>query len=184
MRLRPKVPPSGSTRAVTKSLDTCFARSSFLTRPTSFGGNHITRPEPPARSDVAGPRLFGRFEVVKDDNPMTTTFIVRLLLAAAVLSHGAVAHAGEAEFLESMDGNWSGEGTIKVRANSSPMTISCKFASDTTDTSLSLDGKCTGLMGLSRAIGATIRANGAAYRGSYRGAGTGVAGLNGKRSGT
>ena len=114
---------------------------------------------------------------------MTATFIARLFLAAAVLSHGAVAHAGEAEFLESMDGNWSGDGTIKVRANSSPMNITCKFASDTTDTSLSLDGKCTGLMGLSRAIGATIRTSGTAYRGTYRGAGTGVAGLNGKRSG-
>ena len=109
--------------------------------------------------------------------------ITSLFLAAAVLSYGAIAYAGEAEFLKSMDGNWSGKGTVKVRVNSFPMNISCKFTSDTTDSSLSLDGKCTGLMGLSRAIGAFIKTNGSTYSGSYIGAGTGTAGLNGKRLG-
>ena len=116
-------------------------------------------------------------------SPVTTISLTRLFLSAAVLSSGAVAHAGEAEFLKSMDGNWSGKGTVKVRVNSFPMNISCKFTSDATDTYLSLEGKCTGLMGVSRAIGALIRTNGSTYSGSYRGAGTGTAGLNGKRSG-
>ncbi len=114
---------------------------------------------------------------------MTTISPIRLFLSAAVLSYGAVGHAGEAEFLKSVDGNWSGKGTVKVRANSFPMDIVCRFTSDATDTSLSLRGKCTGLMGLSRAIGADMRTNGSTYSGSYRGAGTGIAGLNGKRVG-
>ena len=107
----------------------------------------------------------------------------RLFLATSVLSFGAVAHAGEAEFLESLDGNWSGKGTVKVRVNSSPMNVSCKFSSDATGSSLSLDGNCTGLMGFSRAIGAVIKTNGSTYSGSYVGAGTGTAGLKGKRAG-
>ena len=110
-------------------------------------------------------------------------FVTRLFLSASVLSFGAVAHAGEAEFLKTLDGNWSGKGTVKVRVNSFPMKVSCKFSSDTTDRSLSLDGNCTGLFGFSRAISAIIVTNGSTYNGSYVGAGTGTAGLNGKRSG-
>ena len=72
---------------------------------------------------------------------------------------------------------------MKVRVNSFPMNVSCKFSSDTTDRSLSLEGSCTGLMGFSRAIGALIETNGSTYSGSYIGAGTGTAGLKGKRSG-
>ena len=108
---------------------------------------------------------------------MTTISLTRLFFSAVVLSYGAVGHAGEAEFLKSVNGKWSGKGTVKVRVNSFPMNISCKFTSDATDNSLSLQGKCTGLMGLSRAIGADLRTNGSTC-GSYRGAGTGIAGLN------
>jgi hypothetical protein len=109
--------------------------------------------------------------------------VPRLFISASVLSFGAIAHAGEAEFLKFLDGSWSGKGTVKVRVNSSPMNVSCKFSSDTTDSTLSLDGNCTGLMGFSRAIGAVIKTNGSTYSGFYVGAGTGTAGLNGKRSG-
>jgi hypothetical protein len=113
----------------------------------------------------------------------TAKLLTRLFVLATVLSCSAVAHGGDAEFLKYLDGDWSGNGTVKVRISSFPMNITCKFTSDTTDTSLSLEGKCTGFMGLSRAIGALIRKNGSTYSGSYRGAGTGIAGLNGKRSG-
>ena len=106
-----------------------------------------------------------------------------IFLSAAVLSYGAVLHAGEIEFLKPMNGSWRGNGTVKIRVNSLPLNISCKFTSGATDTSLTLAGKCTGFMGLSRAIGADIRTNGSTYTGSYVGAGTGIAGVNGKRSG-
>ena len=106
-----------------------------------------------------------------------------IFLSAVGLCHGAVLHAGEAEFLKSMNGSWSGNGTVKIRVNSLPMKVACRLTSGTTDTSLTLKGRCTGFMGLSRAIGADIRTNGATYSGSYVGAGTGIAGLNGKRSG-
>ena len=109
--------------------------------------------------------------------------VTRLFLSASALCFAAIAHAGEADFLKSLDGNWSGKGTVKVRVNSLPMTVSCKFSADTTERSLSLDGNCTGFLGFSRAIGAIIKSNGSTYSGSYVGAGTGPAGLNGKRAG-
>ena len=109
--------------------------------------------------------------------------VTGFFLLIAALCFAAIAHAGEADFLKSLDGNWSGKGTVKVRVNSLPMTVSCKFSADTTERSLSLDGNCTGFMGFSRAIGAIIRSNGSTYSGSYVGAGTGPAGLNGKRAG-
>jgi hypothetical protein len=107
----------------------------------------------------------------------------RVLLVAALFSCNVSAHADEATFLKSLDGDWSGNGTVKVRVNSSPMSVSCKFSSDTTEKSLSLDGSCTGMVVFSRAISADLVTKGSAYSGSYVGAGTGPAGLNGRRSG-
>lgn len=105
------------------------------------------------------------------------------VVAGSVLFAGSISQAGEAAFLNSLDGNWSGTGTVKVRTDSSPIKVTCKFDSDATETSLSLDGNCRGLVIVSRAIGADLKANGAKYTGSYIGAGTGTAGLSGSRSG-
>jgi hypothetical protein len=106
-----------------------------------------------------------------------------VIAAASVLFAGSAAHASEAAFLSSLDGNWSGKGTVKVRANSSPVNVTCKFDSDTTESSLSLDGNCRGMVIVSRAIGADLKVKGSKYSGSYVGAGTGTAGLSGSRSG-
>jgi hypothetical protein len=114
-----------------------------------------------------------------------TKIIAKLLLAAALFSlfYEGAAYADESKFLGSLDGNWSGTGTVKLRADSSPVRVSCKFKSDTTASSLELDGKCTGFVVVSRNIGANLKAQGANYRGSYVGSATGTAGLAGKRSG-
>jgi hypothetical protein len=115
--------------------------------------------------------------------PTTMKPFARLFLSVTVLCFGAIAHAGDADLLKSLDGNWSGKGTVKVRVNSLPMTVSCKFSADTTERSLSLNGNCTGFMGFSRAVGASLKLDGSAYTGTYIGGGTGPAGLNGKRAG-
>lgn len=104
-------------------------------------------------------------------------------LAAMALSIG-VAQADEAMFLGSLEGNWQGGGTVKVRTDASPMQVSCAFSSATTARSLTLDGQCTGLLVFSRKIGADLRTEGGRYSGSYVGAGTGTAGLTGSRSGS
>ncbi|CCV15403.1 hypothetical protein [Mesorhizobium sp. STM 4661] len=105
------------------------------------------------------------------------------LLVAAMFFLAGPAHATDADFLKSFGGSWSGKGTVKVEADSKPITINCKFASQATDNSLSLDGKCTGYVVFSRAIGADVKSNGKTYTGIYTGSSTGPAGLNGKRSG-
>jgi len=105
------------------------------------------------------------------------------LAAASVFFLASAAHSDEAAFLNSLEGNWSGKGTVKVRTNSSPINVNCNFDSDATDRSLSLDGNCQGMVVVSRAIGADLKVQGTRYSGTYIGAGTGTAGLSGSRSG-
>jgi hypothetical protein len=114
---------------------------------------------------------------------MNTKLKLLLLALCIVPAGGFAAHANDAEFLDTLEGNWAGKGTVKVRTDSSPINVNCKFSTDTSATSLNLDGNCTGLLIISRDIGAKLTANGTSYKGSYVGAGTGTAGLNGKRSG-
>jgi hypothetical protein len=104
-------------------------------------------------------------------------------LAAAMLCIAGPAHASDAAFLKSFAGSWVGKGTVKVDADAQPIKITCKFASDATESSLSLDGKCTGYVVFSRAIGADVKTNGKTYTGTYTGSSTGPAGLSGNRSG-
>lgn len=111
-------------------------------------------------------------------------FLARSVVAASMLFVcGVAADADEAAFLQSLEGNWSGNGTVRVRADTPPMNVSCRFESDTTASSLSLDGRCTALAVFSRAISADLRTDGDSYSGSYIGAGTGTAGLGGQRVG-
>lgn len=114
---------------------------------------------------------------------MTKTLKLLLLAMCLAPAGGFAAHADDGVFLNSLEGNWTGKGTVRVRTNSSPINVNCKFSTDASDTSLSLDGNCTGLLIINRAIGADLKANGTEYSGSYTGAGTGTAGLNGSRSG-
>lgn len=111
---------------------------------------------------------------------MTRTLV---LLAAAMLCTAAPASAADGPFLKSFAGSWVGKGTVKVDADSKPIKINCKFASDATESSLSLDGKCTGYVVFSRAIGADVKTDGKTYTGTYKGSSTGPAGLSGNRSG-
>jgi hypothetical protein len=62
--------------------------------------------------------------------------LAALLIAAMVLPVGT-AQGDESTFLRSLEGNWSGTGTVTVRADSLPMKVSCRFKSDTTARSLS-----------------------------------------------
>ena len=100
---------------------------------------------------------------------------------AACFAGGA--QAAEADFLKSLEGNWKGTGSVKIRTDSSPIKVNCSFDSDATESSLSLDGNCRGLVVISRAIGADLKVSGGKYSGSYVGAGTGTAGLSGSRNG-
>jgi hypothetical protein len=93
------------------------------------------------------------------------------------------ASAGEANFLKALEGSYSGKGTVKLRTTSKPIHVRCKFKSSAGVQSLSLNGSCTGLLVISRKIGADIQVTGKRYSGTYLGAGTGPASLKGKRLG-
>jgi hypothetical protein len=106
-------------------------------------------------------------------------------IIAAILSCGigSLAVADEAQFLNSLDGEWSGEGMVKIRTNRDPINVTCNFQSDGSENALSLDGKCRGMLIVSRSISADLKTDGGRYRGQYLGAGTGTANLTGKRAG-
>ena len=72
-----------------------------------------------------------------------------------------------------MSGSWSGKGTVKVRVNSLPMTVSCKFVGRHYGPFALARRQLYWFLGFSRAIGAVIKSNGSTYSGSYVGAGTG-----------
>ena len=105
------------------------------------------------------------------------------LLVASALCFGSMAHAADAEFLNRSTAIGPAKAPSRSMPIPPPISVNCKFASDTTDSSMSLDGNCTGLVVMSRAIGANIKTDGKSYKGTYIGSSTGPAGLSGKRSG-
>ncbi|OBQ80372.1 MAG: hypothetical protein EOQ55_22285 [Mesorhizobium sp.] len=108
--------------------------------------------------------------------------VVPLVLAGCLMT-AASAYADDADFLRSFQGSFAGNGTFKVSANAPTVNISCDFKSGATSTSLSLDGKCRGLILMTREISADLKATGRGYSGVYIGSRTGPAQLNGSRSG-
>lgn len=111
------------------------------------------------------------------------TIFKALALSAAVLTGGTLAHADESTFLRTLDGNWRGKGEVRIRTNRNPINVTCDFTSGGKGAALMLDGRCRGLIVVSRKISADLKARGNNYSGAYVGAGTGTAGLNGKRRG-
>lgn len=93
------------------------------------------------------------------------------------------AQASEAQFLGGLEGQYVGKGQVRLRTNRQPINISCTFTSTTSPSSLSLKGRCRGLLVVSRAVGVDLKASGGTYRGSYIGAGSGPASLSGRRKG-
>ncbi|MGJ7042851.1 hypothetical protein J2Y63_006134 [Shinella sp. BE166] len=101
--------------------------------------------------------------------------------APILLSTGA--HASEEQFLGGLEGQYAGQGQVRLRTNKEPINVDCTFTSTASGNSLSLKGRCRGLLVVSRAVGVDLKISGGAYRGSYIGAGSGPASLSGKRRG-
>jgi len=106
------------------------------------------------------------------------------LLTAVIFAFAAPsAQADEGSYLRSLGGSWAGKGTVLVRTNSSPVTVTCRFTSNASASSLALDGNCRGLMVISRSIGSRLKSSGGKYTGTYTGSSSGVARLTGTRRG-
>jgi hypothetical protein len=110
-------------------------------------------------------------------------------IAIAVLASGLAfmqadkAVASEEQFLTSLEGKYEGKGQVRLRTNRGPINVTCSFRSTATETTLSLNGRCRGLVVVSRSIDAELARRGGSYEGSYIGAGSGPATLSGKRNG-
>jgi hypothetical protein len=113
---------------------------------------------------------------------MNRTHPAALFCCAAML-FPAAAGASEKQFLDTLEGQYTGKGQVRLRTNKPPINVSCTFTSTTSASSLSLKGRCRGLLILSRAVGVDLKVAGGSYSGSYIGAGSGPAALSGQRKG-
>lgn len=93
------------------------------------------------------------------------------------------AAANEVPFLKSLAGEWTGGGMMKRTTSSSPISLDCSFKSKVEGEAFSMNGKCRGLLVLSRAVSAQLTATGSRYAGEYTGPSGGVSNLSGSRSG-
>lgn len=109
--------------------------------------------------------------------------ITATIVAALLVSPGWPALADESTFLRTLDGDWIGEGSVRLRTHRDPISVSCDFTSTGEGSELSVDGRCRALSVFSRNISANLAAQGSSYSGVYVGAGTGQAGLKGTRNG-
>lgn len=91
--------------------------------------------------------------------------------------------AGDADFLTALKGAYSGKGMVRLRTSSGPINVNCSFTATSSSTALSLNGRCRGLVLVSRSVGANLKFNGGRYTGSYVGARSGPAALSGQRRG-
>ncbi|MDW6025532.1 hypothetical protein SAZ10_27595 [Mesorhizobium sp. BAC0120] len=105
------------------------------------------------------------------------------LIAAALALSPAIAHAAEVGFLNTLGGDWGGDGSVRIRTTMPSMPVKCRFSSTATESSMSLAGQCTSLAIFSRPLSATVKTNGKLYTGTYLGSKTGPATLRGTRSG-
>lgn len=97
---------------------------------------------------------------------------MRLPLFAALLSFtglAAGANASDAEFLNSLAGDWSGSGMILTRIGGMKVNVSCSLKSDTSPTTVAMNGNCRALAAVTRSFSAKVKAAGQGYTGNYTG---------------
>jgi hypothetical protein len=145
-------------------------------------GKLTTNPAQSIAAEIMEPSGPGSVHWYREsERPMGKGLSIASLLVSLIGANQAL--ASEASFLNTLEGAYSGRGTVKLRTNLKPITVNCRFRSAANGQSFSLDGSCTGLLVVSRKISADIQLAGTRYRGTYLGAGTGPAALNGTRRG-
>lgn len=92
--------------------------------------------------------------------------LLALPLAALALS---ATPEKETDFLQSLSGNWQGSGEVRLRPDTSTVSVRCSLNSRTIGGVLNLDGTCRAKVILSRRISIDLRAKGPNYTGSYVG---------------
>lgn len=91
------------------------------------------------------------------------------------------AAASEADFLQTLSGEWTGGGQIRLKPQDEPVDVTCELSSTTSAETVSMRGSCSALIIVSREIGADLSVDGSAYSGTYTGSIHGPANLTGTR---
>ncbi|MBB3592643.1 hypothetical protein FHX08_002987 [Rhizobium sp. BK529] len=97
---------------------------------------------------------------------------MRPALFATVLSLtglAAGANASEADFLNSLAGDWSGGGMVLTRIGGAKVNVSCNLKSDASASAVAMNGSCRGLAFITRSFSANVKASGQRYTGNYTG---------------
>ncbi|MCZ4433127.1 hypothetical protein O3S81_25805 [Agrobacterium sp. SOY23] len=91
--------------------------------------------------------------------------------------------ADESGFLSSLEGNWTGRGTVITRIGMPPIKVNCTLSTDAEAAALRMSGTCRGLVVVKRAIAADLAASGERYSGTYTGPSGRPSALAGNRRG-
>lgn len=110
------------------------------------------------------------------------SFLASAAFTAFAFSPG-LALAAEGDFLKTLAGDWSGNGTVLTRIGGSPIDVTCSFTTTAGATTLSMQGTCRGLLVVRRSISADLRASDRGYRGTYVGPSGQPSVLSGNRRG-
>lgn len=90
-----------------------------------------------------------------------------LLACISLTPVGAM--ASEAAFLKSIEGQWSGGGTVLTKIGGNNVGVSCKMTSTANAADFAMDGSCRALVVVTRSFKARVKATGTSYSGTYVG---------------
>jgi hypothetical protein len=102
---------------------------------------------------------------------------------AAAFCFPLAANAAESDFLKSIDGQWSGGGTVLTRIGGKSVNVRCDIGFAAGSSDLSMQGTCRSLVVVSRSISAALKAKGTRYSGTYTGPSGQPSSLSGSRQG-
>ncbi len=89
------------------------------------------------------------------------------LISATCLASGA--SASEEDFLNSIQGQWIGGGSVLTRLGGGNVDVSCEMQSKANSANFSMNGTCRALAVLSRSFNASVKATNNSYSGTYVG---------------
>ena len=113
----------------------------------------------------------------------TGTIRTSIIAVTAGFFAAMPAAADESSFLSSLEGKWTGKGTVITRIGMPPINVNCTLSSDAKATALRMSGTCRGLVVVRRAIAADLAATGGRYSGTYTGPSGRPSALAGNRQG-
>ena len=109
--------------------------------------------------------------------------ILSAMALACATCFSSSAFASEQDFLKSIEGQWTGGGTVLTKIGGNNVDVSCSMHSDAKSSSFSMNGTCRTLAIVTRSFTANVRASGNSYSGSYVGVSGKPSKLLGRRDG-